>query len=85
MQSMGEVKQMVYGIIDRVIVTENEVFVIDYKTHRLTTPEKITKLEESYRPQINLYCHGTSLLWPDKTIRGFLLLTYKPQLLAIRS
>jgi ATP-dependent helicase/nuclease subunit A len=85
MQTKGEIEQMVYGIIDRVIITENEVFVIDYKTHRLTTPEEIATLEETYRPQINLYCKGAKQLWPNKTVRGFLLLTHKPQLVPIQT
>jgi ATP-dependent helicase/nuclease subunit A len=83
MPAMKETEQMVYGIIDRVIITESEVFVIDYKTHRMTTPEQITKLEESYRSQVSLYCQGASQLWPNKTIRGFLLLTHKPLLVPI--
>jgi ATP-dependent helicase/nuclease subunit A len=74
---------MVYGIIDRVVISENEVFVIDYKTHRLTTDKQLTKLEESYRPQINLYCQGARQLWPDKSVRGFILLTYKQKLIQI--
>ncbi len=83
-QGKNEGEQMVYGIIDRVVITKNEVFVIDYKTHRLTKPEQINELVEHYRSQVDLYCQGAQLLWPEKTVRGFLLLTHKPQLVPIQ-
>ena len=82
-QGNGGNETMVFGIIDRVIITENDVFVIDYKTHRLTIPEQINELGEYYRSQIELYCQGAQLLWPEKNVRGFLLLTHKPQLVPI--
>ncbi len=84
-QTKEKTEQMVYGIIDRVVIKENEVFIIDYKTHRLTTPEQTATLVETYRPQINLYCQGAKQLWPDKTVRGFLLLTHKLQLVPIQT
>lgn len=84
-QGKNEGEQMVYGIIDRVVITENEVFVIDYKTHRLTVPDKINEIGEYYRAQINLYCQGAKLLWPEKNIRGLLLLTHKLQLVPIQT
>ncbi len=82
-QGKGTNGAMVYGIVDRIIVTENEVFVIDYKTHRLTASDQTSELIEHYSPQIDLYCQGASLLWPDKNVRGFLLLTHNLQLLTV--
>ncbi|OOZ40636.1 hypothetical protein BOW53_06830 [Solemya pervernicosa gill symbiont] len=65
---------MVYGIIDRLVVTETEVIVIDYKSHRSATVEE-DSLVEHYRPQIHLYCKGVGKLFPDKRVRGGLLFT----------
>ena len=73
--------QMVYGIIDRLVVTDSEIWVIDYKTHRLPDSAQEVRIREQYRPQIELYCLGANKLWPKKRTRGFLLLTHTAELL----
>jgi len=75
--------KMVYGIIDRLVVTRSEIWVIDYKTHRITEKNNINALVEHYHPQVSLYCKGIKKIWTDKKIRGFLLFTHKLQLVEI--
>lgn len=65
----------VFGIIDRLIETDDRVWVIDYKTHAVTNPQQITPLVDQYREQIRLYCSGAQQLFPQKEIIGGLLFT----------
>ncbi|GMR20526.1 MAG: double-strand break repair helicase AddA [Gammaproteobacteria bacterium] len=66
---------MVYGIIDRVIVYDNEVVLLDYKTHRSATRKKLKTLAQSYHKQMQYYAEGARCLWPDKAIRCLLVFT----------
>lgn len=63
----------VFGIIDRLIETDDKVWVIDYKTHNRS--QNITALSEQYREQIRLYCEGARQLFPTKDVIGGLLFT----------
>ena len=63
-----------YGIIDRLCITEQSAWLIDYKTHSRAT-ERISDLQESYREQMRAYFIGVSLLYPQHEIRTSLLLT----------
>lgn len=66
----------VHGIIDRIILTEDEAWVIDYKTHPITQhPEVIQPLVDDYKKQLQLYSEGAGRLWPQKNIRAGLLFT----------
>jgi ATP-dependent helicase/nuclease subunit A len=77
-------KDTVYGIIDRLVVTDTEIWVIDYKTHQWTTETEKKNISEYYRPQVALYCQGVKNLWPDKRIRGFLLFTHHQTLVELQ-
>ncbi len=66
---------LVYGVIDRVIVTQHEVLVIDYKTHANAHSDNLKNLSQSYQQQMKLYADGISALWPDKPIKAYLLFT----------
>ncbi len=67
-------KKTVYGIIDRLLVGSEQLYLVDYKTHRLDHTSA-AQLVEYYRPQLALYCEGIQRLWPDHKIHSFLLLT----------
>jgi ATP-dependent helicase/nuclease subunit A len=54
--------QLVYGIIDRLVIRKDAVLVIDYKTHRRATPDTVANLANAYREQMRLYAgasHGS--------------------------
>jgi ATP-dependent helicase/nuclease subunit A len=68
-------KQTVYGIIDRLLVGDTHIDLIDYKTHRIERDTQALQLAEHYRPQLDLYREGVQRLWPDHSIRVYLLLT----------
>ena len=71
-----EAGQLIYGIIDRVVIRDDAVLVIDYKTHRSAHKEKLTALTGDYREQMRLYARAAALLWPEKTIKAGLLFTH---------
>jgi ATP-dependent helicase/nuclease subunit A len=74
---------LVYGIIDRLLVNNEAVYVIDYKTHHWANTESLPRLSDSYREQMRLYADGVAKLWPDKTIKPFLLFTACGELVAM--
>jgi ATP-dependent helicase/nuclease subunit A len=86
-QAMNEVavqylenEQLIYGIIDRVVIQDDAVLVIDYKTHQPAHENQLAALTEEYREQMRLYARAAELLWPDKIIKAGLLLTHNSQL-----
>jgi ATP-dependent helicase/nuclease subunit A len=75
---LGE--RTVYGVIDRLLLRDNEVWIIDYKSHRHANAQNAAALAEGYRQQLGYYADGVSRLWPELTVRSFLLFT-APRLL----
>lgn len=65
----------VNGIIDRLILRTDEIWIVDYKTHRHANRNNVAELTRHYRQQIDYYATGIKQLWPEKNIRGFLLFT----------
>lgn len=70
----------VHGIIDRLILTPEEVWVVDYKTHHYADKRNCAELATRYNQQIDYYTQGLKLLWPKRNVRGFVLFT-APRLL----
>lgn len=67
--------QMVYGLIDRLIIKDSTATIIDYKTHPYATSENIADIAQSYKQQMQLYQNGIKLLWPAYTVKVVLLFT----------
>ncbi|HSW52159.1 MAG TPA: 3'-5' exonuclease, partial [Sulfuricaulis sp.] len=65
----------VYGVIDRLVMREEEIVLIDYKTHARATRENIAQLAEEFREQMRQYGEGARRLWPGKKLRLVLLFT----------
>ncbi len=68
----------VYGFIDRLVVTDNRIILVDYKTHQWQSVEHIEDLTAYYLPQIRLYQQGVSMCWPEKPVECYLLFTHQP-------
>jgi len=49
----------VYGVIDRLIIKDNNVTVIDYKTHPYVTKDNIKDVALLYEKQMQLYENAT--------------------------
>ena len=69
----GEMKP---GIIDRVVINDNEVFILDYKSHSDTEKEKLSAIANEYQTQMSFYGEIAKKLWPEKRIRTIILFTY---------
>ncbi len=67
--------QAVYGLIDRLVIGEKEILLIDYKTHAQVTSETAKAKAESFKQQMSLYREGVQRIWPDHIIRTGLLFT----------
>jgi len=68
-------QQTVYGVIDRLVVSDADIQLIDYKTHRIDSESLAQQLAEHYKPQLELYREGIRRLWPEHSVKAYLLLT----------
>ena len=74
--------RVISGRIDRLVVTEKEVLIIDYKTNRV--PPKTTEhIPSGYVRQMAAYYALLKDIYPQKTIRCALLWTETPLLMPI--
>jgi len=65
----------VHGVIDRLLLTETEALVIDYKTHRHANMDNLAQLAQPYFEQLDYYRRGVQQLWPSLPVRALLLFT----------
>ncbi|MFC4237456.1 double-strand break repair helicase AddA [Thalassospira xianhensis] len=63
--------------IDRLVVRENEVMIVDFKTNR-PPPRDVEGTPRAYRRQMSIYRAALSQMYPDKRIRCFILWTNGP-------
>ena len=70
------------GQIDRLLVSEAEVLIIDYKTNR-PPPSRVEDASPAYIAQMAGYAALLGKLYPDHTIRAALLWTDGPNLMEI--
>ncbi|MGV6803142.1 MAG: double-strand break repair helicase AddA, partial [Ruegeria sp.] len=64
----------IHGVIDRLIVTDSEVQVIDFKTNA-TTPDRPEACPEGLLRQMGAYADALSQIYPDRTVRTAILWT----------
>ena len=72
----------VVGRIDRLIVTQAEVLILDFKTNR-PPPAAIENADPAYIRQLALYRRAMSQLYPDRMVRAALLWTEGPRLMEL--
>jgi ATP-dependent helicase/nuclease subunit A len=65
---------LVSGQIDRLVVTSDEILIVDYKTNH-APPRSIADAPASYRRQLALYRAVLAKLYPHLPIRAALLWT----------
>ena len=71
--------QLYYGVVDRLCVAADWIWLVDYKTHR-HAKGRLHELCELYEGQMRAYCQGAEKLWPQKRVRLALLFTGVPTL-----
>ncbi len=75
--------RLVHGIIDRVVLIENSVTLIDYKTHRHAAPGTLGELVDAYRAQMRCYASAAHRLWPQHRLHTCLLFTACRELVSV--
>jgi ATP-dependent helicase/nuclease subunit A len=68
--------EMVAGIIDRLLLSEDEILIVDYKSHTSARPDNTAQLAQAYQQQMRLYAAGIASAWPEKTVTAALLFTH---------
>ena len=71
---------VVSGQIDRLLVRDHEVFVVDFKTNR-PPPDRVEKVSKVYLRQMAIYRDLLCSLYPDRAVRCALLWTDDPSLM----
>src|SRR5690606_27579749 len=74
--------RIVSGQIDRLVVRDDEVWVIDYKTNR-QPPADAAGIPDAYRRQMHAYEQVLRHIYPGKKIRLFLLWTAGPSIMEV--
>ncbi|MGD8926823.1 MAG: PD-(D/E)XK nuclease family protein, partial [Thioalkalispiraceae bacterium] len=69
---------IVNGIIDRLVIRNDEAIIIDYKSHQVQDVQQLDKLAAQFRPQLSLYKDGVVMLYPDKQIKTYVIFTAVP-------
>jgi ATP-dependent helicase/nuclease subunit A len=74
--------EVVSGQIDRLVVLEGEVWVVDFKSNR-PAPMQVLHVSQQYVRQLVAYRSALASLYGDRKIRCFLLWTEGPRLMEI--
>lgn len=74
--------KLVSGQIDRLLVTDTHVHIVDYKTNR-PPPQDATDVPALYRQQLAAYRDTLAAIYPHRSIKTWLLWTDGPNLMAI--
>lgn len=80
---VGEVNgRVISAQVDRLLVRDDEVLVVDYKTNR-PPPRTVKKVPQVYLNQMRAYKQALELIYPDRPVRCVLLWTDTPKLMEI--
>lgn len=80
---MGEVEgRIISGQIDRLVVTDDKVMIIDYKTNR-PAAKSLSDVPPAYYKQLRAYRQLITKLYPDKQVETYILWTNTAQIMEI--
>jgi ATP-dependent helicase/nuclease subunit A len=74
--------EAIAGRIDRLLVEEGRVTILDYKTNR-PPPQRLQEVPPAYLEQMAAYRAALALVYPGREIRCLLLWTDGPRLMEI--
>jgi ATP-dependent helicase/nuclease subunit A len=75
---------VISGQIDRVLITDREILIVDYNTNR-PPPGSAQDIPESYRQQLRAYRRLMEKIYPGRAVRTALIWTYTATLMEIRT
>ena len=67
--------QSVYGLIDRLIINNDEILLIDYKSHAQANADTCAAMARDFTKQMKLYEQGIQKIWPNHAIKKGVLFT----------
>lgn len=73
-------QQAIYGIIDRVIKSDNSIVIIDYKSHRLEESQSPETIAITFTVQLDYYREAVRRLWPQHAVTAGILFTHSKQI-----
>jgi ATP-dependent helicase/nuclease subunit A len=73
---------VVAGTVDRLLVTDDAVFVVDYKTGSFV-PGRADQVAPAYLRQMAAYSAALAVIFPGRRINAALLYTAAPRLIAL--
>lgn len=79
---LGE--RLVVGQVDRLIVNDDAILVVDYKTNR-PPPSRAEEIDPAYLEQMALYRGLLQQIFPGRPVHAALLWTYAPRLMPLSS
>ena len=74
--------EIVSGQVDRLVIRENQVVIVDYKTNR-PAPQTESDVPDAYYRQMAAYRAVLRKIWPDRPIRCVLLWTDGPHTMSL--
>ena len=75
-------KQLFNGLIDRLVVTDTSVMIVDFKNN-LKVPKDVSEVSNDYLLQLAAYKMALQQIYPDKEIKCALLYTREAKLIAL--
>ena len=78
-------EQSVYGVIDRLVVREDAIWLVDYKSHRLAEGERVEDAADRFSQQLAWYRQGVEKLWPGRPVRCGVLFTHRSELVWLQA
>ena len=75
-------ERVIVGQIDRLVVTDKAVIVVDYKTNR-PPPKRVDDVAAAYLTQMAAYRAALARIYPDRPVRCALLWTDGPRLMEL--
>jgi ATP-dependent helicase/nuclease subunit A len=76
-------QQAVYGIVDRLIRSDKNITIIDYKSHQLGGGENVQQSALQFSAQVDYYRQGIRKLWPEHTVKAGVLFTRQKEIVWI--
>ncbi|MDG5748568.1 double-strand break repair helicase AddA [Qipengyuania sp. XHP0207] len=74
--------QVVLGTADRLLISEDRIVVVDFKTAR-RPPASLDTVPEATMRQMAAYVAALEIIYPDRTVEAAVLYTQTPQLIAL--
>jgi ATP-dependent helicase/nuclease subunit A len=75
--------RVIAGTVDRLLVEQDRVSVIDFKTGRV--PDRDADIPNAHRSQMDAYSSALRVIFPGREIRSALLYTAGPKLMQLAS